>query len=269
MPWALNPGVKSHQSRIFDVLSFVPGLLEDLTKLKNAATSTEIESLSPESDRALRITGQQHSIQTTINAHLSFLHQWYQAWSTTYQDAIHTISSPVQFSPLKCPYPLHLFGTPLLFSSLLRANEYTLYNLALFLLLTIASQIASPSSGSRVHLTRPTDTIEFSASVPSFSVPANVEQQRRHAAIEICKVIPYHLQFDLHAYSGAFLLCFPLNILLGIKGPRSEEGKWIANVLADIESNWKITAGNAYLSRSSEEVAKGKGAPNEEGDENW
>lgn len=269
IPWALNPGVKSHQSRLFDVLSFVPGLLEDLANCRTSTSTTDISSLPLASDTTLRVNEHKRSAQITINAHLSFLDQWYQAWSTTFQDAVHTITSPSQFTPLNIPYPLHILGKPLLFSSLLRASEYTLYNLAIFLLLTVASQLSSPLSSPQAHGTQHADTHATSTSATLNNTATNIVQRRRHSATEICKAIPYHLQFDLHAYSGAYLLCFPLNILMGVKGTRSEEGKWIALILADIESSWGIMAGNTWQSRPGGTAGKDKGADNQDVGEDW
>ena len=96
---------------------------------------------------------------------------------------------------------------------------------------------------------------------PRPALASQISDQLITAATEICRAVPYHLQFDAHAYSGAYVLCFPLNILLGINGVKSEEGLWIAGVLGEIAANWGIAAAGAQLARAREGGrAKGDGA---------
>ena len=236
----------------------MPGLLEDLVNFKIAVTSVETTDPSIDPDSTSRATDRTLSLQAKINTNLSSLNRWYQIWSTTYPAAVNIASSEHFFEASNTPYPFHLFGPPLLFPSLLLANEYTLYNTTIFLLLTIASQLSSSIPVSPVDQAQAREDAPFPTTIANTMIPSNLSHHRRLAAIEISRAVPYHLQFDNHAYSGAYLLCFPLNILLGIYGVKSEEGQWIASVLADIASNWGIMAGNAWLRHAEEKSAKGE-----------
>ena len=269
IPWAADPNGKTQQSRIFDIISLIPGLFEDLANFETAAVAAETTDPSLNPGSALHVNEQKQSLQTNIDTSLTTVNQWYQNWSTIYPDAVQTISSPRQFGSSNIPYPVHLFGMPLLFPSLLRANEYILYNTAIFLLLTIASQVSSSAPASPFDQIRPVEGEHLSVPVMAASVPSIISRYRQHVATETCKTIPYFLQFDLHAYSGAYLLCFPLNILLGIYGMSTEKGQFVAHVLTDIASNWSVMAGDAWLRHIKEKEARGGGLTQESVSDGW
>ena len=251
---------KHHLSGLFDILSVAPGLFEDLARLKIATSLATTRDPSLHLASPVDADEEKRSLQGKVDKTVSSLNQWYQNWSSANQDALQTISSPHQFSATKIPYSVPLFGLPLLFPSLLQANEYTMYNATLFVLLTITNQLSLSPSIPFGHRVESRDRGQTpTSSMAADAAPTDIYNRRRQVALEICKAVPYHLQFDLHAYSGAFLLCLPLNILFGICGSKTEDGQWVARVLTDIASNWGIMAGNSWLREMEEKEARGSG----------
>lgn len=120
---------------------------------------------------------------------------------------------------------MELFAFALDFPDLNRANEYTLYNSCLFKLLHLLISTVSPSSSSLSVSSR------GGASSSLFELGSEREDQRREAALEVCRAVPYHLVFEKHGCGGAFLLMQRLTIVLLLFGRESEEGRWVEGVL--------------------------------------
>lgn len=134
VPWVLKKGSKKPISYLQDIICNIPGLIEDATNLTNSkAENTQVTN---------------QAVLRDIRLHIDELHIWRTRWEEKYPDSYHEIPVPEHRSERP------LFSTMLSFSSVLRADEITLYNTALMILLKTGTEVAG--------LTLDTKTAAFS-----------------------------------------------------------------------------------------------------------
>ena len=187
---------------------------------------------------------QSSDLEMRVHAQLAALRRWKYTWLDDQMANSTALPEPIP------NYPSHLFGPALNFPDLHQAKQYAQYNVILYTLCSLLYElehgILSPNLAvfsQHPHRTpQPYDPDSDS----------DLLRQCRHAAIEICRTVPYHLSYERHGSGGAFLLMFPL---LGASQPFAppvrkevtEEGRWIFGVLKKLETDWGMGSGSHWI----------------------
>ncbi|KAL8822845.1 MAG: hypothetical protein Q9191_006427 [Dirinaria sp. TL-2023a] len=246
IPWAADPSQKSRLDHLIDIFCVIPGLLEKQKAL----------GFSPwQSGSAISAFTKRHGTQINkrfdeVEAQLHVLQVWKQSWNAANPSAAQSSPPSSYLLTSRDDLPYELFGSPLNFPDALRANEYTVYNTNLFLLLGLAHhyQLADPSRKLSTDFLK--SLLPLSPENPHPNARASmVIKTRRQAAINVCRAVPYHLLFEVNGFSGAYLLMFPLNVVLRQFQPGSGEANWIRRVLDRIRDKWGFESGSRWLDR--------------------
>jgi len=77
-------------------------------------------------------------------------------------------------------------------------------------------------------------------------IPPNMAKEHRQSAIEICRVVDYHLQ-EVQDGAGSLILLFPLRLAWqALDGNKTIEGAWLFKVSTDVKhgfrGRWRMTA---------------------------
>jgi hypothetical protein len=153
------------------------------------------------------------------------LYEWRVSWQLQNPASSWEVPSTTDQSPF--PVVLH-------FSSLIHANEITLYNATLLLLFRIGFQVVGPSFNPLFSLLHLPQDIDYRPHIPPGSA-LNIGA----VAIEICKTIEYHLHEERRR-GGAFLLLFPLRLAWQAFEPSSTEATWIQGIMEMIADSTAI-----------------------------
>jgi hypothetical protein len=214
IPWALDPESKTSTHHIQDILCDIPGLMEDATNVQGS------------SQEPSEIASRHQRLSENILIHLNALYEWRTASQCANPGACHEVlaasSSPVQTQILS-PTALH-------YSSLTAANEITLYNAILLLLLRLRYQILGPSSNAPITALHLPLHIDYGPLYPPGAAP-----NPRAVAMEICRRVEYNLLDSQNA--GAFLLLFPLRLAFTTFDPGSRERIWVSDVMRGIANS--------------------------------
>jgi hypothetical protein len=211
IPWVLDPESKTSTDHLQDILSDVPGLMEDATNVQDTLQKLgEIES-------------QHQRLSESILIHLAELYQWRTAWQCANPGACHEVLA-ASGSPVSTQI---LSPTALYYSGLTAANEIRHYNAILLLLLSLRDQILGPSSNASITALSPPVDIDYWPLYPPGAAP-----NPQAVAIEICRSVEYHLVDSQNA--GALFLLFPLRIAFTTFDPRSREQIWVSEVMRGI-----------------------------------
>lgn len=208
------------------------------------------QSSNAVSSFAKRFGGQINDRLDEVEAQLHVLQAWKKEWDTANPTAAQPSppSSYLLTSPDDLPY--ELFGSPLNFPDTLCANEFTVYNTNLFLLLSLVHhyQLAAPNRKLSTEFLK--SLLPLAPENPHPVPRANlVVKTRRQAAINVCRAVPYHLLFEANGFSGAYLLMFPLNVMLRLFQSGSDEASWIRLILGRIRDKWGFETGSRWLER--------------------
>ena len=232
IPWAQNPGQKSSMNHLIDIFCIVPGLLEESKRLHTSTsfvwdftTPTSPASESPTARQDHRLVALRHRIQQCYTK----LQKWKETWDRSYPSAVLPVK--VSFFPRSdLKFPEDIFSYAINFPSFRGASEFQLYNTVVFFVSSLMLSVPPTSH----------DDVVSSPSVP------DLLSQRWDAAYDICRAVPYDL-FEKHGGGGAYLLLFPLLTTLRLFGERSEEGKWIKQVLGSIAKKWGLEGERKYM----------------------
>ena len=234
LPWAQDPDQKSSMNQLIDIFCIIPGLLKFSKSLKSN-TSFVWDFNAPTSSSTDSATGQDQDPE-----HVNFgrrtqecyvkLQTWKEDWDRTYPSAVKPVNMSF-FPPSDLKFPMEIFGYAITFPTFLRANEYQLYNTLIFFL-------------SSLMLSVPPLSLDDPTTLPSVS---DLLGQRWEAANNICRAVPYDLEFEKHGCGGAYLLLFPLLTNLRLFGADSPEGRWIKQVLEGIRNKWGLEGERKYM----------------------
>lgn len=203
IPWALHPGSKTSFCYIQDILCDMPGLMEDITKLKRL----EIEP-------AQRVSFTQNLVKN-ISAHLVDLYDWRTKWEEDNPNSCLEVQSPQQPEDEE-----FLFSKYLQFSALSSAHEIILYNTALLMILGFGFAIIGPTFDARVsNYPLPRTTPHGPLALPGEALIA------RTVAIEVCQIAEYCL--TAHPNSVGVWLISPMKVAQLNFPPTSREAKWL------------------------------------------
>ncbi|CZR65851.1 uncharacterized protein PAC_15751 [Phialocephala subalpina] len=214
VPWAVEPEFKTRAQFLHDILCDMPGLMEDAAMLQSSRLSGE------------EFTVHRVLLSENITSTLKTLYEWRVSWQHRCPNSCWEIlSNEVCASTAE---PTLLFPVVFDFASLTHANEITLYNAILLLLLRLSFQVISPN---------------FDPSLPAFHLPQDLDYgplfppglapNAQAVAIEICKSVEYHLAKERRR-AGAFFLLFPLRVAWQAFDPADKEALWLQGVMSMI-----------------------------------
>ncbi|KAK8136910.1 hypothetical protein PG984_004850 [Apiospora sp. TS-2023a] len=132
-PWALGPASKPEQAKLLDILTAVPGLLEDLKTIESLDhRKTSLEELDHHNVLKEALGGR---IRTQIDA----LYRWRVAWQNRFASSVALGTNGQAYSAM----PGELLSRRLSFDSATRAVDISLYNAVLLWLLAILHKVDS------------------------------------------------------------------------------------------------------------------------------
>ena len=200
VPWASSAKQKSLPQQFLDIVCFIPGLWEErnslLSPLNRPMTTTD-EKIAD--SRTSEISGRIYGIIDAIQ-------EWQSEWANLYPRNHRTVSCENLVD-----YPEHLFGPPLRFANLDRCREFTKYNGALYELFKIQSLLDDSAAQS-----------------PTAS---STHQTSKTFAAEICRCVPYMLDFHENGSGGAMLTLWWFRIISSTYTTESEELAWIVRTI--------------------------------------
>ncbi|KAB8239558.1 Zn(II)2Cys6 transcription factor domain-containing protein [Aspergillus alliaceus] len=204
-PWAGRMESKTPTDDLHDVLCDIPGLLEDFDK------QTIWDPNIP--GRALF----QAQLCQRLLSILKELHCWRWKWQDDFPNTAFSAPLNEPLSPNPTKLPRSPFKNIIWFTDPCRATELITYDALLLILLRTAELL-------RMHIP---NLVSTDLSDPLLPMQGTIED----IAIEICRMVEYHLQ-DLQRSSGAFMLLFPLNIAYRNLPARSTEANWLEEIMA-------------------------------------
>lgn len=228
LPWALHPGSKSLLSCLQDILCDIPGMIEDVNKLKNLKI--------PPAERPAFA----RDFVRNVVVHLVQLYDWRMTWEKENPNACVEVQAPEQ-ERAKEP----LFATYLHFSAAWNANQIIYYDAILLMLLGFGFGVVGPTFDARVaNYPLPRTTPPGPLARPGEAVTP------RTVAIEMCQIAADCLVSHLDSV-GLWLLS-PMKVAYLSFPPTSREAKWLDGkmvAVADI-SGFEIGKGQGVTSRS-------------------
>jgi hypothetical protein len=211
IPWSLDPKAKSYLDRIVDVLCCIPGIFEDKDWLSN------LYYASSKSEVAVSTLG---DLKDRVGSLLDQLYRFRWAWEASYPSVCYEVPEPRE-SPFS-PSVLH-------FASLTRANEVTLYNATLMILLHLADELAVPLPDAATLMVADGP---LPPSTNPLRLPGTGDSPRA-AASEICRSASFHLA-DPTNMAGPYFLLFPLALARLEFATTEPERLWIDQFLTEI-----------------------------------
>ncbi|KFY84556.1 hypothetical protein V500_09201 [Pseudogymnoascus sp. VKM F-4518 (FW-2643)] len=213
IPWAQEPESKTSISCLHDIMSDVPGLIEN-------ADTIQCSDMAPEASLS-----RHNLVLQKLTSLWTILYGWRVSWQLQNPASSWDVPSTTDQSPF--PVALH-------FSSLVHANAITLYNATLLLLFKIGFQVLGPSFNPLFYLLHLPHGINYRP-----HIPPNLTLNVRAVAIEICKSVEYHLQEERRG-GGTLFLLFPLRLAWQTFEPSSTEATWIQGVMEMIADSTSI-----------------------------
>ncbi|KAK7935167.1 hypothetical protein PG985_000662 [Apiospora marii] len=132
-PWALAPASKPEQAKLLDILTVVPGLLEDLKTIENLDLGQANREELDHHNVLKEVLGGR--IRTQIEA----LYRWRLIWQNRFASSV-TLGTDV---PAYSAMPGELMSRRLSFGSAARAADISLYNAVLLWLLALQQKVTS------------------------------------------------------------------------------------------------------------------------------
>lgn len=207
IPWAkVGLNAKLPLDKLHDMLCDIPGYLEEIDLLGKWTQEM------PKKNESLA------AFRKKVFASLDTLHNWRWEWEKDFPGSTYTISPRGLDPETSRPLPPSPFQSVIWFTNPYRANELMTYNVVR-LLLTRLLELTG------VNIDQPES--------PDFSDPLLPMEGARHdVAIEICRIVDYHLHCFRRS-SGAFMLIFPLNVAyLHLDGDRDGARSWLETTMA-------------------------------------
>lgn len=203
IPWAREPEAKTSLSYLHDILSDVPGLIEN-------ADTLQFSNMAP-----CDLLYRHNLVLQNLATIWTTLYQWRVSWQLQNPASIWYVPSAMDESPF--PVVFH-------FSSLGHANEINLYHAILLLIIKIDFQVGSSSSPffSPLHSPRGIDYHSH--------ISPNLGLEMRSVAVEICKSVEYQLCKERRS-GGTLYLLFPLRLAWQTFEPNSIEAIWIQMIM--------------------------------------
>ncbi|KAK7513813.1 hypothetical protein IWZ03DRAFT_241887 [Phyllosticta citriasiana] len=254
VPWKLNPEARSPSSRLLDVLSYVPGLLENEDSLKERSDSDAI---------TLRA-----SLLAQTQQHLQDLFKWRWEWERQNPDAAHAVPASVEpGGPTEIPQGLE---TVLRYKRFIQANEICLYNAVLLWLLRFlgdlcpSEPITSPryyspsaasdsSSDEYAELTR---KILHETTPTPLLLPGQARTLKQ-PALEICRSFEFLLENFAHTQDTALAWLMPLSLAYYVLKDDKPYVEWVRTKLDGFQGKppfrdvtlpvWSIGNGTSIL----------------------
>lgn len=228
LPWSLHPGSKSTLSYLQDILCDIPGLIEDVKRLKTFQIApAERESFA-------------HGVVKNIYAHLAELYDWRAKWDKDHPNACVEVQAPKEEKG-----ELPLFATHLHFSAPSNANQIIYYDGILLMLVGFGFGIVGPTFDGRM----PNYPLPHTTPYGPLALPGAATNTRT-VAIEMCRIAGDCLTSHLDSV-GLWLLS-PMKTAYLFFSPTSREAKWLDRkmvAVADI-SGFEIGKGQGVTSRS-------------------
>ena len=290
IPWATHPSAKSSLAHLLDIFCTLPGLYEDrksihISRLAFKASRPDLQPplqtsqgfqeefahlkehcksdglYSDPAYRSLvaalvaRVTTarfppdhEYHTLSSDlegkVHAQFAALRRWRYTWLDEQAKSFTTLPTPIP------NYPTHLFGSALNFPNLYQAKQYAHYNVILYTLSALLYELEHGILSPNLSLLSPRPHRQPQPYDPNDT--SELLRQCRHAAIEICRSVPYHLSYERHGSGGAYLLMFPLlcasqPFAPPVREESTEEGRWIFGMLKKIETDWGMGSGSRWV----------------------
>ncbi|KAK3073000.1 hypothetical protein LTR53_005812, partial [Teratosphaeriaceae sp. CCFEE 6253] len=216
-PWADDPESKSEQDKLVDVMSILPGLLEDLGPLQQDLPSTT--------------TSRKRSFCSQVQGGLQVLLGWRQAWDTSHPNIARERSRPSHsardplVSPSDAPRSLH-------YSSFACAVEHSLYNAILICLLGLLHLVETPEAASYYTETAARQALKRDSSTgghwatPCLLAPGETWGLTGPAR-EIVRAFEYQLAYDQRRRESALFWLFPLGLARKVLEDDTAWSSWI------------------------------------------
>jgi hypothetical protein len=196
IPWVKHPETKTPEHRLYDILSMVPGIGEDLNARNRADDDKEIRKALHDKSRA------------KVKQALTQLTSWRWQWE---KDNPHSVSE----KPVDPATSLTvdddgnpLFETILWYSTIMQATEIMLYNCYLMLLLYYALILEDTTIMKEVLASMPQPTMQPNNAL----MLPTADMQIRDGTHEICRSMEYCLR-ESNLSIGSLTLASPLRLL--------------------------------------------------------
>ncbi|KFY42438.1 hypothetical protein V495_04523 [Pseudogymnoascus sp. VKM F-4514 (FW-929)] len=213
VPWAQEPESKTSISYLHDILSDVPGLMENADTIQFSDIASEV----------------------SLSCRDLVLHQLASLWTTLYEWRVSwQLQNPASSWEAPSTTDQNPFPTAFHFSSLIHANAITLYNATLLLLFKIGFQVLGPSFNPLYYSLHLPHGIDYGP-----HIPPTLTLNTRAIAIEICKSVEYHFQEERRG-GGTLFLLFPLRLAWQTFEQSSVEAAWIQGVMEMIADSTAI-----------------------------
>ncbi|KAK8166365.1 hypothetical protein IWX90DRAFT_432607 [Phyllosticta citrichinensis] len=230
IPWELNPGARSPSSRLLDILSYVPGLLEDEAALKEHSDA-----------KALRTV-----LLVQTRQHLQELFKWRWEWETRNPNAAHAVPASVELGgPREIPQGLE---TVLRYKRFIQANEICLYNAVLLWLLRFLGDLcpsepipspshhspAAASDSSSDEYAELTRRILHETTPTPLLLPGQARTLKQ-PALEICRSFEFLLENFAHTQDTALAWLMPLSLAYYVLKDDKPYVQWVRSKLDGFE----------------------------------
>lgn len=216
MPWRADFQKKTLLDSLHDIFCTLPGLLEDIKRLKNAIDTPLLDEKSTD------------NLSRNVLSALDALHQWRLNWNAVHARTASSVAEEQVVQPFN---ERNVNFTPastltIRFEKLQRAAELCLFNAMVLILLRIGETLKT-----RLH---PTGPLEWRQElfISRFGSPQRLGE-------EIAQMAPYMSEAQ-HGNKGIYLLSFPLQIARSRLEPGSTVFEWVERTLESIHSKFGV-----------------------------
>ena len=216
-PWASDPGSKSDQDKLVDILAFLPGLLQELNPLLHAPIATVIETT--------------HNFCLQVQHGLRALLTWRRAWDAKYPQVARM---QPRTDTKRTSYPAGAESL-LCYSTFTRAVEYSLYNAIFICLVNLLSLIETPENVSyytqaAAYASHTMQHGTHHRTTSCLLAPAE-QWDMEGAAKEIVRAFEFQLLNVARCRESALYWLFPLSLAYRVLEGETEWCEWIEELL--------------------------------------
>jgi hypothetical protein len=229
VPWMLDPGSKSHQSHIADVLVSIPGLLED----------AEIHTQSPARNQPI-------DLLIRIKSQLEKLYNWRWAWEVANSLAVWEVDTSSADPSVLCRQ--HPAGEKELhFATASQSTEIMAYNAALLWLLSLLGKLEPLRVKGIVDAAAAPGRSLFLSSSSLLFRPGET-YSLRGPATEICRCYDYQIRYGRQSRESSLFYLFPLALAGTVLKEDPQFSAWIRVMLnsSPTTSGYGVDQSNVY-----------------------
>lgn len=223
VPWALNPGLKTGQSELLDILVVVPGILQDHARYAKSGVSGP----------------PLNGIIGRVEKQLILVYRWRWRWQIVSGSQVHVDRGETRQPSTST---ISTFGSSedaqqfkrLRFGRFVAATEIMLYNAALMWLLALLWKLDPTGARGRVEACARVSTPVRNATPQTSFAPLQQPGalfQVRGPAIEICRVFEWVSRHHGRSKDPTLMYLFPVGMAMSVLDREPENKDWVRGLL--------------------------------------